>query len=182
MLQCFSVLVLQCFSVFMPKQQIILGIDPGYGITGYGAIKVEGSRLNCLDYGVITTSSRDSFPERLKLLNQDLRKIIKKFKPDLIAVEELFFYKNVKTAIKVGQARGVILLTAVLEKKLIIEFTPLQVKQAITCYGRAGKGQVQQMVKVILNLKDIPKPDDAADALAIAICGANSCRMMELKK
>ncbi|MEK7511683.1 MAG: crossover junction endodeoxyribonuclease RuvC, partial [Patescibacteria group bacterium] len=116
------------------------------------------------------------------LLHQDLKKIIKKFKPNLIAVEDLFFYKNVKTAIKVGQARGVILLTCVLERVPVIEFTPLQVKQAITCYGRAGKGQVQQMVKAILNLKDIPRPDDAADALAVAICGANSCRMMGLKK
>jgi crossover junction endodeoxyribonuclease RuvC len=159
-----------------------MGIDPGYGITGYGIIKVEGNKLSCLDYGAIRTASTEVFSNRLKFLHQDLKEIIKKFKPNLIAVEDLFFYKNVKTAIKVGQARGVILLTCVLERVAVIEFTPLQVKQAITCYGRAGKGQVQQMVKVILNLKDIPKPDDAADALAIAICGANSCRMMELKK
>lgn len=162
--------------------KIILGVDPGYGITGYGIIKVEGSKLSCLDYGTITTSSGEVFSDRLKFLNQDLKKIIKKFKPDLIAVEDLFFYKNVKTAIKVGQARGVILLTCVLERVAVIEFTPLQVKQAITCYGRAGKGQVQQMVKVILNLKDIPKPDDAADALAVAVCAANSWRMGVVKK
>lgn len=162
--------------------KIIFGIDPGYGITGYGVIKVDGNRLACLDYGAIRTSSGEVFSDRLKFLNQDLKKIIKKFKPDLIAVEDLFFYKNVKTAIKVGQARGVILLTSVLARVPVIEFTPLQVKQAVTCYGRAGKGQIQQMVKVILSLKDIPRPDDAADALAVAICGANSCRMMGLQK
>lgn len=173
--------MLRCLNVSM-RSQIILGVDPGYGITGYGVIKVNGSKLDYLDYGVITTAKSEVFSERLKLLHQDLKKIIKKFKPNLIAVEDLFFYKNVKTAIKVGQARGVILLTCVLERVPVIEFTPLQVKQAITCYGRAGKGQVQQMVKAILNLKDIPRPDDAADALAVAICGANSCRMMGFKK
>lgn len=158
----------------MKTTSIILGIDPGYGITGYGLIQKQGSRLACLDYGTIETPKTDEFCERLKFLHQELTKIIRKCKPDLIAIEDLFFAKNLKTAMKVSQARGAIILTAVLEKVPTVEFTPLQVKQAISGYGKADKRQVQQMVKIFLGLKEIPKPDDAADALAIAICGANS--------
>ncbi|KKR08289.1 MAG: Crossover junction endodeoxyribonuclease RuvC [Parcubacteria group bacterium GW2011_GWC2_39_14] len=161
------------------KNKIILGIDPGYGLTGYGLIVVAGSRIKALDYGVIETSNQDEFPGRLKTLHQELTKIIKKYKPDIVAVEELFFYKNVTTAIKVGQARGVIILSAVLAHVPVVEFTPLQVKQAISSYGRAGKNQVQQMVKVFLSLDKIPKPDDAADALAVAICAANSVKFLK---
>ncbi|MFH0780288.1 MAG: crossover junction endodeoxyribonuclease RuvC [Parcubacteria group bacterium] len=157
----------------MKKDLTILGIDPGYGITGYGLIKVQGSRFFCLDYGVIMTKCGLEFCDRLKILHQELKKIIKKSKPDLISIEELFFYKNLKTAINVGQARGAIILTAVLENIPIVEFTPLQVKQAISSYGRADKNQVQQMVKTFLGLKEIPRPDDAADALAVAICASN---------
>jgi len=164
----------------MLKSKIILGIDPGYGITGYGLIESAGSRLKALDYGVIETSTDDDFPTRLKTLYTELNKIVKKYKPTLIAIEDLFFYKNVTTAIKVGQARGVIILAAVLARVPIVEFTPLQVKQAISTYGRAGKNQVQQMVKVFLGLESIPKPDDAADALAVAICAANSHRLQNL--
>ncbi|KKQ79131.1 MAG: Crossover junction endodeoxyribonuclease RuvC [Parcubacteria group bacterium GW2011_GWC2_38_7] len=164
----------------MLKSKIILGIDPGYGITGYGLVECVGSRLKALDYGVIETSSHDEFPERLKTLNTELSKIIKKYKPNLLAVEDLFFYKNVTTAMKVAQARGVVILSAVLAKIPIVEFTPLQVKQAISSYGRAGKNQVQQMVKVFLSLETIPKPDDAADALAVAICAANSHRLQNI--
>jgi len=151
-----------------------LGIDPGYGLTGYGVIKVQGSKFECLDYGVIKTHAGEEFSQRLKDLHEDLTKIIKKYNPCLVAIEDLFFAKNVKTAMKVGHARGVIMLTAIQAGKKIVEFTPLQVKQAITSYGRAEKGQVQQMVKMFLNLKEIPRPDDAADALAVAICAANS--------
>lgn len=160
----------------MKKQSIILGVDPGYGITGYGIVQVQGSRLICLDFGVIRTPKTDEFCARLKFLYQELKKIIKKHKPDLIAIEALFFAKNLKTAMKVSQARGAIILTTVLKKVPTVEFTPLQVKQAVCGYGRAEKGQIQQMVKLLLNLKFIPEPDDAADALAVAICAANSQR------
>lgn len=159
------------------KSKIILGIDPGYGRTGYGVIECLGSRLKALDYGVIETSAKEEFSVRLKFLHQELTRIIKKHKPNLIGIEDLFFYKNVTTAIKVGQARGVIILSAVLSKIPTVEFTPLQVKQAISSYGRAEKKQVQQMVKIFLGLEKIPQPDDAADALAIAICAANSYRL-----
>jgi len=152
----------------------ILGIDPGVADTGWGIIKQSGNQLTLVDFGVIKTSSKLKFSERLKMIHQELQKIIKKFQPDKIACEELFFCKNVKTALMVGQARGVILLTVMENKKDICEYTPLQVKQAITSYGRAEKGQVQRMVKILLNLKTVPQPDDAADALAIAICCANS--------
>ena len=160
----------------MKKDKIILGIDPGYGLTGYGVIKVSGNKYKTLDYGVIKTLVGEEFKDRLKYLHQDLEKIIKKYKPDLAAVEELFFFKNVKTAIKVGQARGVILLGLCLAGIPIVEFTPLQVKQAVSGYGQADKKQVQKMVKLLLNLEEIPKPDDAADALAIAICCANNIK------
>lgn len=151
---------------------VILGIDPGYGITGFGVIKqIKGKKdsFECLDYGVITTSSKLPFSKRLKHLHDDLKQIIKKYKPDVMGIEKLFFYKNVKTATDVGQARGVILLTAMQANLPIKEFTPLQIKQSITGYGRADKKQIQEMVKILLNLKRIPHPDDAADALAAAI-------------
>jgi crossover junction endodeoxyribonuclease RuvC len=163
------------------KKYTILGVDPGYGLTGFGVIDVQGSNIDCLDYGVIKTHAGQEFSHRLEDLHNDLKKIIKKYDPDIVAIEDLFFSKNVKTAMKVGHARGVIILTAIQAKKRIIEFTPLQVKQAITSYGKAEKAQVQQMVKVFLNLKQIPKPDDAADALAVAICAANSTKLLQLK-
>jgi len=153
--------------------KIILGIDPGIADTGYGLIKVEGSRLICLDYGTIKTSSRCDLITRLEVLHQELDQIIKKYKPDLAAIEQLFFNKNVRTALIVGQARGVVLLTLKQNKLNIIDFTPSQVKQAVSAYGQASKLQVQKMVKLILNLQDLPRPDDAADALAVAICALN---------
>lgn len=156
----------------MPK--IILGIDPGIADTGYGVIKEEGSCLSCLTYGSIKTSPKDDLITRLDILNRELDKIIKKYKPDLASVEELFFNKNVRTALIVGQARGVALLTLKQNNLQIVEFTPSQVKQAVSAYGQASKKQVQKMVKLILNLKELPYPDDAADALAIAICALNS--------
>lgn len=159
------------------KNQLkILGIDPGFADTGYGVVLRDGSKLQCLDYGSIKTSKTLSLSERIEKLEKDLEQIIKKHKPDQASVEQLFFCTNIKTAISVAQARGVILLTLVKNKIPLIECTPLQVKQAVTGYGKADKKQIQQMVKIILGLKEIPKPDDAADALAMAICGANNIR------
>jgi len=126
-----------------------------------------------LDYGSIKTSPKDDLITRLNLLHQELDKIIKKHQPDLVAVEELFFSKNVKTALTVGHARGVILLTIKQNNLKLFEFKPSQVKQAVACYGAATKNQVQKMVKLLLGLKEIPHPDDAADALAIAMCALN---------
>lgn len=157
----------------------ILGIDPGTATTGFGIIKklkIKGEKLKVIDYGCIKTAANLSTAERLEKLFVELNLLIRKYKPDIVAVEEIFFFKNLKTAIKVSQARGVILLTAAKNKSIIEEFTPLQVKQAVACYGRADKAQVQRMVKTLLNLKQIPKPDDAADALAIAICCAHSTK------
>jgi len=156
--------------------KIILGIDPGIADTGYGVIKSEGSKLICLAYGSIKTDSKLDLISRLEILHRALDKIIKKYQPDLAAIEQLFFNKNVRTALIVGQARGVILLTLKQNKLTIIDYTPSQVKSAVSAYGQASKLQVQKMVKLILNLKELPKPDDAADALAVAICGL-SCRL-----
>ena len=156
------------------NNSIILGIDPGIADTGFGIIASEKNKLTCLGYGSIKTSSKLELPDRLEIIHSELAKLIKKFKPDLIAIEELFFCNNAKTALIVGQARGVVVLTAKLNKVKSVEFTPYQVKQAVSTYGHAEKGQVQKMVKLILNLKELPKPDDAADALAIAICAVNS--------
>lgn len=151
---------------------IILGIDPGIAIVGYGLIQMDGNKLNMLEYGCITTSSKSDTPTRLKVIYDEITDIIKEYKPSELAIEELFFNKNVKTAIMVGQARGVEILAAANCGLDIYEYTPLQVKQAVVGYGRAEKHQVQEVVKMILNMNRIPKPDDAADALAIAICHA----------
>ena len=153
----------------------ILGIDPGIATTGYGLIENKGSNLCLLDYGTVTTNSDLSSGDRLNKLFNDLSKIIKKQKPDEVAIEELFFAKNVKTAMMVSQARGVIILSCLKSgMKEINEYTPLQVKLALSGYGRAEKSQVLKMVMTLLNLKEIPKPDDAADALAVAVCHFNS--------
>ncbi len=156
--------------------KIILGIDPGIADTGYGVIKAEGSRLTCLAYGSIKTGAKLDLITRLEILHTELDKVIKKYQPDLAAIEQLFFNKNVRTALIVGQARGVVLLTLKQNKLIIVDYTPSQVKSAVSAYGQASKLQVQKMVKLILNLKELPKPDDAADALAVAICGL-SCRL-----
>lgn len=156
--------------------KIILGIDPGIADTGYGVIKSEGSHLTCLAYGSIKTSAKLDLVSRLEILHQELDKIVKKYQPDLATIEQLFFNKNVRTALIVGQARGVALLTLKQNKLKIFDYTPSQVKSAVSAYGQASKLQVQKMVKLILNLKELPQPDDAADALAIAICGLN-CRL-----
>lgn len=153
--------------------KIILGLDPGIADTGYGVISCEKGKLACVTYGSIQTSPKQNLLERLEELDSQLKTIIDKYQPDLIAVEQLFFNKNVKTALIVGQARGVILLRIKKSSAKFFEFTPGQIKQAVTAYGRASKNQVQKMVKIILSLKELPKPDDAADALAIAICSSN---------
>ena len=155
---------------------IILGIDPGLAIVGYGVLKYEKSRFTTLYYDVILTPAHTPVHERLNMIYDDLQKIIKIYKPDDLAIEELFYNTNQKTVISVCEARGIILLAAYQSGLDINEYTPLQVKQSVVGYGRAEKIQVQTMVKNILNLEKIPKPDDAADALAIAICHAHSKR------
>ena len=152
----------------------ILGIDPGFAIAGYGVIEKSKSGLVAIDYGAVTTPPNENAAVRLAMLAENLEKLIKKHAPDVVAVEELFFSQNVKTAIQVAQARGVILLCAVRECGKLFEYTPLQIKQALTGNGRADKQQIQYMVRVILKLREIPKPDDAADALAAAICHAHT--------
>ena len=156
------------------KKSIILGIDPGLADTGFGVIVKTGAKFQVLDYGSIKTKAKVPDQDRLQTIHQSLAALIKKYRPEYIAVEKLFFAKNVKTALAVGQARGVVILCAGANCLKLEEYTPLQVKMAITGYGKADKNQVQQMVKVVLGLKDIPRPDDAADALAIAVCCANS--------
>lgn len=158
---------------------IILGIDPGIAIVGYSIVECNGNKFRAIDYGCIKTESNLLFPERIKIIYDRLIEIIEKYKPDDLAVEELFFNKNVKTAIKVGQARGVEILAAVNQGLEIYEYTPLQIKQAVVGYGRADKNQVQEMVKILLNLKEKPKPDDVADALAVAICHGSSIKFKE---
>ena len=156
------------------KPEIILGIDPGLANTGYGIIAKDGSHCAMITYGCIITAKDNPSDRRLQKIHQELKGLIKKFKPTVLALEQLFFCKNVKTALAVGQARGVVILTAVESNLSLFEFTPLQVKQAITSYGRADKKQVQSMVKYLLSLKSAPSSDDAADALAVAICCAQT--------
>lgn len=158
---------------------IILGIDPGIAIVGYSIVECKGNNFKAIDYGCITTDSNLLFPDRIKIIYDRLTEIIEKYNPEDLAVEELFFNKNVKTAIKVGQARGVEILAAVNKGMNIYEYTPLQIKQAVVGYGRADKVQVQEMVKLLLNLKERPKPDDVADALAVAICHGSSIKFKE---
>ena len=160
----------------------ILGIDPGIAIVGYGVIESQGSRLKHIENGVLTTPAGMPLPQRLEQVYNGMKKLLMLFQPEAIAFEELFFAKNAKTAITVGQARGVALLAAAQESEQLFEYTPLQIKQGVVGYGRAEKNQVQQMVKVLLNLPDIPKPDDAADALAVAICHAHSANSQQLFK
>lgn len=153
--------------------KIILGIDPGIADTGYGIIREDGGKITCVEYGSIKTLAGQDLSLRLEILYKELNRIIKKYKPDYASVEKLFFNKNVKTALIVGQARGVSLLALINNKLPICEYTPSEVKQAVSAYGQASKTQVQKMVKLILHLEELPQPDDAADALAVAICGIN---------
>ncbi|HLR21916.1 MAG TPA: crossover junction endodeoxyribonuclease RuvC [Tissierellaceae bacterium] len=157
----------------------ILGIDPGIAIVGYSIIECKGNNYKALEYGCITTDSKMESPDRLKIVYDEILNIIDDHKPDDLAIEELFFNKNVKTAIMVGQARGVEILAAKNKGLEIFEYTPLQIKQAVVGYGRAEKQQVQEMVKMLLNLKELPKPDDVADALAVAICHGSSLKFKD---
>ena len=153
---------------------IILGIDPGFAIVGWGVVESDRGRLRPIAYGAIRTPAHTPIEARLLTIQNDLEEIIKKYKPEEMAVEELFFNTNITTAINVAEARGVIICTAHKLGVKVSEYTPLQVKQAVVGYGKAEKGQVIAMVTSILKLKEPPKPDDTADAVAIAICHSNS--------
>ena len=152
---------------------IILGIDPGTAAIGYGIVERSGSRLRAVDYGCLTTSADRSMPERLLEIHQLVDELIALHQPSIVAVERLFFSKNAQTAIAVGQARGVVLLAAAQHAKPVREATPNEVKSAIAGYGAADKEQVQRMVQLVLGMSELPRPDDAADALAIAVTIAN---------
>lgn len=153
---------------------IVLGIDPGYAILGYGVIRTEKTKQIVLDYGVIQTDTSMTFPERLERLYAGTAALIEKFRPDHVAFEELFFARNTKTALQVAAARGVSILAAQQSGLPLYEYTPMQIKLSVTGDGHADKLQVQTMVKLLLNLKHLPKPDDAADALGAALCHANT--------
>ena len=155
----------------------ILGIDPGFAIVGYGVVDYIGNKFSVADYGAVTTAAGENIFNRLKMIYDEVSQIIERTKPDCMAIEELFFNTNSKTAITVAEARGILILAAMNAGIPVYEYTPLQVKQAVTGYGRAEKVQVQQMIKILLNLEKVPKPDDVADALAIAVCCAHSVRM-----
>lgn len=158
---------------------LILGIDPGLAISGYGIINYVGNKFEVIEYGAVLTESCEEFPKRLKIIYDSYISIIDKYKPEAVAIEELFYNKNAKTAMAIAQARGVHLLAAQNKDVPLYEYTPLQIKQGIVGYGRAEKMQIQEMVKIILNLKEIPKPDDVADGLAIAICHAHSLKFSD---
>lgn len=153
---------------------VILGIDPGYAIVGYGAVEYNRGRFRPLGYGAITTPAGVPLQKRLLEIHQDMLTLLDQFKPEAASVEELFFNTNVTTGIAVGHARGVILLALAQRDIPFFEYTPAQVKQAVTGYGRAEKRQVMEMTRRLLKLKSVPRPDDAADALALALCHARS--------
>ena len=160
---------------------IILGIDPGLATMGFGVVKkdVRGG-FSALDYGVVTTPNEEPLPVRLSILERGVNAVLEKYRPDEIAFEELFFTKNITTGIAVAQARGVTLLTCVKKCPALYEYTPMQIKQAVTGYGKADKKQMQEVVAALLRLKSIPRPDDAADALAVALCHGFTNRFGEL--
>lgn len=159
---------------------VILGIDPGTAAIGYGVLKVEDfklkqrARVQCLAYGLIETSRDYSFPSRLKIISRQVRSLLKKHRPNLVAIESVFFFRNLKTFIPVSRAEGVIILEAAKEDIPVIEFTPIQVKSKVADYGRAEKEMVQKKIKRILKLKEMPQPDDVTDALGVALCGVLS--------
>ena len=155
----------------------ILGIDPGTGITGFGVIEADSTNYKMIDAGVIRTKPNSPLPSRLKIIYSHVKELLDEHKPEFMSVEKLFFAQNVTTAISVSHARGVVLLAGEQNGVKIAEYTPLQIKQALTGYGRAEKSQIQEMVRILLKLKVVPKPDDCADALAAAICHAMSSRI-----
>ena len=155
---------------------IIIGIDPGYAITGFGVLEYEGNHFKLIESGSIQTKAGIPLPTRIAKIYDDMNELIEKYKPDAIAIEELFFNRNTTTAIGVAQGRGAVLIAAAKTSTPIYEYTPLQVKQGVTGYGRADKKQVQMMVKTVLGLEKVPKLDDTTDAIAIGICHAHSYR------
>lgn len=160
---------------------LVLGIDPGYAIVGYGVLKYDRNRFMPVEYGAVTTKASTEFTSRLETIYDSICDIIDRTKPEALAIEKLFFNTNTKTAIDVAQARGVILLAARKKNVPIFEYTPLQVKQAVTGYGKAPKAQVMDLTRRLLNLESVPKPDDTADALALAICHCHSARSLIFK-
>lgn len=161
---------------------LVLGIDPGTATTGFGLIESNNNKIKLVGYGTIDTRASEEMPLRLCEISKRIDEIITAYKPDAIAIEEIYYFKNAKTVITVAQSRGVILMTAAMAGIEIAEYTPLQVKQSVVGYGKAEKKQVQIMVKSILKLEALPKPDDAADALAIAICHIHSHRLGKIYK
>ena len=159
---------------------IILGVDPGIAVCGYGIIQAKGNRMQCINYGTIKTDSCEAAQTRLKMVYQGIHQLIVEYAPDTSAIESLFFCRNTKTAMQVGQAKGVIMLALAHQGVELFEYTPLQVKQGICGYGGADKQQVQSMVKRLLCLPEPPKPDDAADALGVAICHAQAHKLRRL--
>ncbi len=159
----------------------VLGIDPGYAIIGYGIVELRGNQLISIHYGHIATSAKNTYHERLLAINQELMTLLETWQPDALSIEKIFFAKNVKTAIDVAQVRGTLLLECLKKKMTVEEYTPNEVKLAVTGSGAADKSQVQKMVKSLLNLSEIPKPDDTADALAIAICHIHSAKIRNLR-
>ena len=157
---------------------LVLGIDPGTAITGYGLVREDEAGLTLVDYGVITTAAGQPLAQRLQLIYRRLAEVVREHQPQQAAVEELFFSRNARTALSVGHARGVTLLALADAGLAIHEYKPLEIKQAITGYGGAGKQQVQEMVRLLLNLDHVPQPDDAADAVAVAVCHLHSARMV----
>ena len=153
---------------------IVLGIDPGYALMGWGVVEANGSQMKLLGYGCIETKAGTPMQHRLRTLQLGIRDLTLMYRPDEVAFEELFFAQNVTTALMVGAARGAAIIAAAEYTENLFEYTPMQIKQAITGYGKADKKQIQQMVKMLLRMDELPKPDDAADALAIALCHARS--------
>ena len=149
---------------------IVLGVDPGTAVTGYGVVERIDGRLRAVDFGTLETPAAHELPQRLLAIHQGLEALIESHQPDLVAVERLFFNRNVQSAFAVGQARGAVLLTAAQHGLPVFEYGPHEVKMAVTGHGRAGKDQVQRMVQIVLGMASLPRPDDAADALAVAIC------------
>ena len=159
----------------------VLGIDPGYAIVGYGVIEMRGNTLIPVTYGHISTTSKMTYHERLMVINKEILTILETWEPSALSIEKIFFSKNVKTAIDVAQVRGTLLLECLKKGMTVDEYTPNEVKLAVTGYGAADKSQVQKMIKSLLNLTEVPKPDDTADALAIAICHVHSAKIKNLR-
>ena len=161
---------------------IILGIDPGLATLGYGVIEADNNKRRLIQFGTLTTPAGQPMPQRLRAIFQGMNQLMDIYQPDDVAFEELFFSKNITTGMAVSAARGVALVAVVQRTENLYEYTPMQIKQAVTGYGGADKHQVQQMVKMLLNMKDIARPDDAADALAVALTHANSMHMKKMFK